>query len=132
MKQEKKQKLPPLERGLLDAMKAIDRQVEREMQRTPAEREQHGVQKWEPYRTRIEKICELFLNSVGDEEFSLDSILVLAQASAKSLSLLVEDLEEAGLGNVRTRYCLEARRLISHDMDRIQEILKGSGEETLN
>jgi len=42
----KKPKAPPLEQGLLTAMKAIDNQIAREMQRSPAEREAPGMQKW--------------------------------------------------------------------------------------
>ena len=62
----KKQKPPKLEQHLLQAMRVIDNRVARQMQRTPAEREVHGVQKWEPYRIVVEDICALLLNEIGD------------------------------------------------------------------
>ena len=132
MGKKKDKKSPPLERGLLDAMRSLDRQIEREMQRSPSERDVHGVQKWEPYRKRIERICTFSLNALGDEEVSLDAILVLAQSYAKTLALVVEDLEEEGLGNIRSSYCLEAARMINHDMRRIESLLRGAEEETVN
>lgn len=90
---------------MLDAMQAIDSQIAREMQRTPAELEQLGVQKWEPYAKRIELISAFILNSLGEQKVELDSALVLAQAFSKSLQIIAEDLGEEGLGQVRSSYC---------------------------
>ena len=104
-----------LEQGLLGAMKAIDNQIARAMQRTPSERDVHGVQKWEPYNTRIENVTAFLLESMADNEVSLDSLLVLAQAFPKALHLIVNDLGREGLGAVRTSYCGEAVKHIERD-----------------
>lgn len=106
----RKEKAEPLADGIARAMQALDRQIAREMQRTPAEREEHGVQKWDPYQKRVELICALLLNGFGDESFSLDGFIVLSQAFSKSLQLLAEDLGADGLGELRSKYvrwCLE-------------------------
>ncbi|MCB0359421.1 MAG: hypothetical protein KDD44_07285, partial [Bdellovibrionales bacterium] len=75
---EKTPKEEPLVRGLRMAMQALDRQVARAMQRDPAERDVHGVQKWEPLQERIERVSSFLLNSLGEQEIQLDSLLVLA------------------------------------------------------
>ncbi len=108
-------KTPPLEEGLLMAMRALDNQIAREMQRDPAALERAGVLKWEPFTTRIERVCAFVLNSVGDDQIELDSILVLAQAMTKTLSIMIEDLESKGLGKVRSDYCLSAMENIARD-----------------
>ncbi|MFN4896596.1 MAG: hypothetical protein ACK5GN_10005 [Pseudomonadota bacterium] len=112
-----------LEEGLLQAMKAIDNQVARAMQRSPAEREAHGVQKWEPYASRVESIAAFLLQEVGDESIGLDSLLVSAQAFAKALRLLCDDLGEDGLGKMRAAYCLDAMDKISRDAQMVASAL---------
>ena len=104
-----------LEQGLSQAMKAIDNQIARAMQRTPAEREVQGVQKWEPYETRVENITAFLLEQLGGQEISLDSILVLAQAFTKSLRIVTDDLGGEGLGEVRSAYCFDAMKKIERD-----------------
>ncbi|NDC36853.1 MAG: hypothetical protein EBZ48_02240, partial [Proteobacteria bacterium] len=64
----KQEKRSPFEENLIKVLSAIDTQIAREMQRTPAEREEHGVQKWEPYQKRVELIVSRVLNSLGDQE----------------------------------------------------------------
>ncbi len=115
---EKKQKITPLEEHLISAMRAIDNQVAREMQRTPSERDTHGVQKWEPYAKRVELIASLALNHVGSNDSELDSVLVLSQAYVKALVLLVNDLGQDGLGKVRTDYCTKVLSTIMSDSDK--------------
>lgn len=122
------QKLPPLEEGLLRALQALDRQVAREMQRTPAEREVKGVRKWEPYEKRVENVTSFVLNSFGDESISLDGVLILAQSFTKALYLLAEELGVDGLGEVRSQYCRGALDGISQDVSRAQLALKGGPE----
>ena len=73
MSSKKIEKLPPLEHGLLAALKALDQQVAREMQRSPAQREAHGVQKWEPYNKRIESVASTIMDAFADNEITLDS-----------------------------------------------------------
>ena len=105
----KNEKLPPLEEGLLQAMQAIDKQVEREVgRRTPEETEEHGVQKWEPHDRRIERVCSYALSLLGDNEVQLDSIVVLAQAMVKALQVVADDLGPEGLGKVRCAYLQSA------------------------
>jgi hypothetical protein len=112
------QKIGKLEEGLLLAMKAIDNQVARALQRTPSEREDLGVQKWEPYETRIEHVTAFILNELGDNSVSIDSLLVLSQSFTKALRLISEDLGIAGLGNVRSAYCVDAMQKIRRDADK--------------
>lgn len=107
-----------LEEGLLQAMKALDTQIARAMQRTPAEREVHGVQKWEPYETRVENLTAFVLNELGDNTVSLDSLLVLSQAFTKALRLACDDLGPGGLGAVRSSYCIDALQKIARDASR--------------
>ena len=108
-------KIGKLEEGLLQAMHAIDTQVARAMQRSPAERETMGVQKWEPYDTRVEQVTAYVLNELGDNSVGLDSVLVLAQAFTKALRLAAEDLGADGLGTVRTAYCVDAMEKVQRD-----------------
>jgi hypothetical protein len=113
-----------LEEGLLQAMKAIDNQVARAMQRTPTEREAQGVQKWEAYETRVEHVAAQVLNDLGEQEVALDSVIVLAQAFTKALRLVTHDLGAEGLGTVRAAYCLDAMRKIERDAQRVARDLE--------
>lgn len=121
-------KMPPLEEGLLRAMQALDRQVAREMQRTPAEREAKGVRKWTPYERRVENVTSFVLNSLGEEAITLDSVLILAQSFSKSLYLIAEELGVEGLGEVRAQYCRGTVDNIVQDMNRAEVSLKGGPE----
>jgi hypothetical protein len=122
--QNQEERLTPLEQGLLQAMKAIDKQIARGMQRTPAEREEKGVVKGEEYSTRIERITTFLLNAFNDGQVELDAFLVLSQALVKSFTLTVEDLGRDGLGEIRSSYCDEATRLMSRDLLRIEAALR--------
>ena len=120
------EKLPPLEEGLLTAMRALDNQISKEVQRrTPGEREEHGVQKWDPYLTRIERVSAFLLSQFGDDELRLDSFIVLAQSLTKSLQLIVDELGEEGLGNIRTVYAKDTFQRIIDDATRGLNSLKG-------
>lgn len=107
-----------LEAGLLQAMQALDNQIARAMQRGPAEREAHGVQKWKPYSVRVERITTTILQELAENNISLDSLLVCAQSFSKALYLLVSELEIEGLGTVRSEYCRDAMQKIRSDADR--------------
>jgi len=126
----KQEKMSVLEGSLLQAMKALDTQIAREMQRSPEETDLHGVQKWEPIQKRIENITSLIMNSLGDGSVELDGVLVLAQAFSKALLLIVEDLGEEGLGKVRSGYCLHAAESLSRDSYRMLQSLKNERELT--
>jgi hypothetical protein len=118
------EKLSPLEDGLLRAMSAIDNQIAREMQRYPEQVERQGVQKWEPHGKRVELISSFLMNCLGDQKINMDSLLVLAQASAKALSLVIADLGSDGLGKVRSDYCRVAMEAISSDSRRAVQSLQ--------
>ena len=120
----KELKRSPFEEGLVRMLAAVDNQIAREMQRTPGELEEHGVQKWEPFQKRIEIIVSAVLNGLGEQEISLDSLLVFSQAMSKALLLSIEDLSEGGLGKVRGAYCLSAAKNIEGDMIRALKVLK--------
>ncbi len=104
----------PLEVGLRQALQAIDNQIAREMQRSPAERELQGVLKWEPFESRVERVSAYLLSIFG-EDIQLDSLIVLAQALVKALSLVVEDCGAEGLGEVRCRYIERAAEALVRD-----------------
>lgn len=106
------------QQGLLQAMRAIDVQVAREMQRTPSQRAAHGVQKWEPFYRRVEDLTAFVLDMLGEQEVKLDGLLVLAQVCAKALCLACEDLGEDGLGQVRSAYCRDSFEKIAADCRR--------------
>ena len=76
----------------------------REMQRDAKSKDKHGVQKWEPFQSRVERLCSFLLNSLGEQTIDLDGIIVLAQTFSKTLSLACADLGEDGLGKVRAQY----------------------------
>ncbi|MCB0321811.1 MAG: hypothetical protein KDD60_12865 [Bdellovibrionales bacterium] len=123
MASKKKPKAPPLESGLKSALKALDSQIAREMLRTPDERSEHGVLKFEPYSKRVEDVTALLLQGMADQQLELDGILVLAQALAKTLHLWSIELSAEGLGAVRTEYCITAAEGIKRDAERCLEEL---------
>lgn len=127
-KKEKEKNRPLLEQGLSTALQALDSQIARAIQRSPAEREVHGVQKWDPIQQRVETVCAHVLNGIGDEEFTLDGVLVLAQAFTKGLALLVDELGEEGLGAIRSKYCAAALESIVTDGERSLRQLRGRAE----
>jgi hypothetical protein len=107
------------------AMRALDNQVARDWQkRAPEDRESLGVLKWEPINTRVENLSVFLLESFGDQLIGLDSLLIMSQAMAKSLQLIVDELGAEGLGEVRKAYCLGAAENISRDIARLQQALK--------
>jgi hypothetical protein len=108
----------PLFDGLLVALKAIDTQVARELQRTPSQREVHGVAKTAPYQKRVELVASYVLQTFSDRSITLDGILVLAQAFSKAMLLLSEDLDRETLGKVRSDSCKEALEKIRLDCER--------------
>jgi hypothetical protein len=113
-----KEKVPGLEQGLVLAMSSLDAQITRAMQRSPEEREIHGTQKHNIFSEKVEKVCSIVLDFVESDESNLDSLLICAQAFTKSLYLLVEELGEQGLGEVRSGYCLSALEKIQRDTDK--------------
>lgn len=122
--------IPPLEAGLLTAMRALDNQVARAMQRSPSEIAAHGVQKWEPYQQRVESLSSFFLEALGKRRVELDSLLIMAQAFSKALGLYVQEMEEKGLGKMRSQYCRAALDNIGKDIERGLQLFKSdpSGE----
>lgn len=120
----KKNKPAPLEAGLLMSLQAIENQISREVaNRNQEQLAQHGVKRWESFDKRIENITSYLLNSLGENNVSLDSIQVLAQALVKTLAISVEDLQESGLGKLRTSYFVEATARIERDCDLVKQIL---------
>lgn len=122
---EHKEKLPVLEESLLEALKALDNQIAREMQRDAKSRDQQGAQKWEPYQTRIEKLCSFLLNSLGEQSIGLDGVIVLAQTFSKTLSLISDDLGEDGLGKVRAEYVRSTFENLERDAESAKRSLLG-------
>lgn len=114
----KKGKLAPLEEGLLLSGRAIDNQIARDMQRSPAEREEHGVQKWQPHEDKVEKVTSFLLNAFQDEALDLDGFVVLSQAWVKALYLIMDDLGYGGLGKIRSSYAISAMEKIRDDVHR--------------
>ena len=129
-KDKKTEKLEPLEEGLLLAMRAIDKQIAREMQRSPAELEISGVQKWEPIQKRIELVTSILLGFIGSNKRQLDSLLVLSQASTKALRMFVDELGQENIGEIRSAYLEKAFENISRDAREGDASLKP--ERTIN
>ena len=129
----KKQKGVSFDESLVGAMQCLDKQVARDVNtRRPQETAEQGVQKWRAHSERIESTTTLILDSIGDKEIDLDSVLILAQSFTKALSFISSDLGEAGLGDVRTQYCLEAFRAISRDCYNAESGLKDNNEMLIN
>ena len=120
---EQKEKLPVLEESLLEALKALDNQIAREMQRDAKSKDKHGVQKWEPFQSRVERLCSFLLNSLGEQTIDLDGIIVLAQTLSKTLSLACADLGEDGLGKIRAEYVRVTFENIERDAKNAQHSL---------
>lgn len=116
-----------LAQGLIAAMKALDNQIARKMQRSPAEREEGGVQKWSPYAEKVEQTTALVLDAFGSQDIELDSILVTSQALVKALYLIIEEVED--LGELRTSYCQDALEKIDRD---VRQALSNYNQEKLN
>jgi hypothetical protein len=93
------------------------------MQRTPVEREVHGVTKWQPMSKRVELLSAFFLDHIGDpavseDAFSFEALLVMAQSSVKALSLVIQDLGEPDLGELRSKYARDALNTMQFDVER--------------
>lgn len=124
-----KKKVSPLEDGLLSMLKALDSQIARELQRTPQQREEFGVTKWEPMRKRVEIVTSTLVAELGNQSYSLEALCVLAQASAKALVLLAEDLGPDGLGEIRAAYIADTFDKITNDLRRGSKEVNRSAEE---
>lgn len=116
--------LSKTEQHLIDCLKSFDSQIAREMQRSPSQLETHGVQKWTPYQRRIERLSAVLLSSLGEQQIDLDSLIVMSQAFTKSLRLVCQDLEDAGLGRIRAAYCKAAFEEILQDARRGKEVFE--------
>ena len=119
----KPQKLPLLDESLIRALELIDSQIARAMERTPAEREVSGVQKWKPFEERIERLSGLLLDNFG-ERVQLDSVVVLSQVMVKVLSILCQEMGSDGLGDVRGQYVQEALKLLEIEVERSIAVFK--------
>jgi hypothetical protein len=114
------------EEGLLTALKALDNQISRSLQRDPATRSEQGLQKWQPYQDRIESSCSFLLNSLGDEAIDLDGLIILTQSFSKCLNLIAADLGEKGLGKIRTEYIKATFKALERDAEDVEKILTKS------
>lgn len=110
-------------------LRAIDNQVARQMQRTPEERVEQGVRKNEPLQQRIEKLVEFLLQEFGQQSIGLDGILVASEAFPKALRMIVEELGEEGLGEMRSQYCRKVFESIERDVLRTSQELRNPGDE---
>ncbi len=117
------EKLSILEESLIRALRALDSQIQRAIERTPSQREESGVQKWKPYEDRVEKLTGLILDAFG-ETIELDSVIILTQTMAKALSMLCEDLGSEGLGAIRSAYVEDTLRVLSIEIERAQRVFK--------
>ncbi|MCB0352244.1 MAG: hypothetical protein KDD64_01930 [Bdellovibrionales bacterium] len=119
-----KQKPTAFPDGFIKALRALDNQILREMQRTPEEIERLGVRRFEPQRTRMESTTAILMEAFGRNDIELDSILVCSQALVKALYFIIEDLEREGLGKVRSEYCQGALDSLSEDVRKALQILQ--------
>ncbi|MCI5065295.1 hypothetical protein MRY87_06190 [bacterium] len=128
----KKRSKISLEEALCRFLSQLDSQVARDMQRSPEREELEGVQKWEPYRKRVERVTALVLEGFGEAEVNLDSLLISAEAFMRALRILTEELGEDGLGTVRSGYVREICKAVERDLLLTKETLIGCGDEILN
>ena len=128
----KENKMPPLEAGLLTAMHALDNQVLRMMQRTPSETESQGVQKWEPFNQKSQQISDFVLNAFACRQVELDSVMVFARAFTDSLSRIIEELGEDGLGKIRSTYCCATIDEMTSSVKAARLALHGISEDEVN
>jgi hypothetical protein len=124
----------PLFDGVHRSLRAIDSQIAREMQRTPTQSEMHGVTKWAPMSKRVELLSAFFLDHLGDaaesaDAFSFESLLVMAQSTVKALSLIVRDLGEADLGEIRSSYARDALSTMQFDVERALVEVSQTGKD---
>lgn len=112
-------KLEPLEAGILTALKALENQIARELQRTPSETELQGVTKWEPYSKRVEKVTGFVLDLIESKSVDLDGIFVMAQAFSKALAMVATDVGPSDLGEVRSDHMRAAGQALDHDAQTI-------------
>ena len=120
--------------GVHRSLRAVDSQIAREMQRTPSEREAHGVTKWQPMSKRVELLSAFFLDHIGDsafseDAFSFEALLVMAQSTVKALSLVVQDLGEDGLGDLRSKYARDALHTMQFDVERALSEISQVGKD---
>src|SRR5687768_4499926 len=115
MSKKRTEKGEPLQAGLLRCMAAIDNQIARRMQRTPAEREAEGLRKWVPYNEKVEEISALLVGWLAEGKVEFDSLIVLSRALAKTLYIMVDELGEGDLGRVRSEACLSALEHMERD-----------------
>lgn len=116
-------KRPILEESLLTALKAVDNQIKRAMERSPSEREVHGVQKWKPIEDRVESVCEIIISEYG-ENHDLDSLIVFSRAFVKSLVILCEELGLESFGEIRGAYVKDAIAKIEDELRKLSVILR--------
>ncbi|MCB0328289.1 MAG: hypothetical protein KDD70_01460 [Bdellovibrionales bacterium] len=121
-----------LEEALLRYLQLLDNQIAREMQRTPSEREVSGVQKWEPIQKRVEHVASLTIEGYGSEIVQLDSLIVTAEAFARTIRILAEELGEDGLGKTRSSYVRETAKNIERDLLLIKDQLSGRRDDVVN
>lgn len=121
-----------LEEALTRYLAQLDTQVAREMQRSPSEREDFGVQKWEPYRKRVERVASILVEQFGKEAIHLDSLLISAEAFSTVLRILAEEIGEKGFGSVRSSYIREVFKSIERDIELSKSSLGQREEDTLN
>ena len=76
----------------------------------------------------VQPQCFLVTEDFGDQEVTLDGVLVFAQAMSKTLLLAVEDLGADGLGRIRSSYCEAAMQNIAQDVSRGLQMLRQGGE----
>lgn len=124
----------PLFDGVHRSLRAVDSQIAREMQRTPVERDMYGVTKWQPMSKRVELLSAFFLDHIGDpaeseDAFSFEALLVMAQSSVKALSLVIQDLGEADLGEIRSKYARDALSTMQFDVERALSEISQIGKD---
>ncbi len=112
-----------MEDSLIGALKALDNQILRAIQRDPATRAIEGVQKWQPYQDRIESICSLLLNALGEKDIDLDGLIILTQAMSKTLNFVTEDLGPDGLGKLRSAYIKDTFEKLERDAKEVSDKL---------
>lgn len=122
----------PLQDGLLQAMRALDRQIKREVfTRDEKGREEHGQGARGAQLKRVEIVSGLVLDAFADREVGFDGVLVLTEAMVQTLQIIAGELGSEGLGRTRSAYMLDAVSRIERHARLIREQLEDGIADSL-
>jgi hypothetical protein len=104
------------EEAFVVALRAIDSQIQRELLRSPQQREEKGLSRKAPQDRRVENLTGFLLETFSKDEIGLDGLIVSARGFVKALTVLFEEYGEKNLGSARGRNALESLGELYNDL----------------